>query len=231
MNKKLTIFSLLLMLMLPVTASAEDAADPLEGFNRKVHAFNDVADKYFLKPLAKSYEAVTPRILRRGIKNVFTNLDNINNIASNLLQGKPGAAATDTARFLFNVSLGVGGLFDPATGMGLPQSEEDWGQTLGAWGVGPGPYLVLPFLGPSNFRDGITRPLNTAMDPVRYHDPVDHRNTAMGVRLLQQRVDLFAAEAAIFGDEYVFIRDAYLQRREYLVLDGKLPLEEDEFGF
>jgi len=230
MMKRICVSLLMLTLMSGMPVTAEEA-DPLEGFNRKIHAFNNVADKYFLKPLAQGYQTVTPKLLRRGVRNMFTNLDNINNIANNILQGKGSAAAKDTARFLFNASLGLGGFFDPATGMGIPQSDEDFGQTLGVWGVGPGPYLELPFLGPSTLRDLAMRPLNSGLDPVRYYHPVDHRNGAMGVRLLQQRVDLFAVESAVFGDRYVFIRDAYLQRRDYLVKDGKVDLEEDDFGF
>lgn len=205
-----------------------ETPDPWEGWNRKVYAFNDVADRYALKPVAKGYRYITPDPVEIGISNVFANLFEIRTIANDLLQFKLLQAASDTGRFVINTTLGLVGIFDVATVIGLERHREDFGQTLGYWGVGSGPYLVLPLLGSNTVRDSF------AMIPDSYLDlipeEVDHvrtRNQLMVTRLISGRAALFTAEELITGDRYTFIRDAYLQRREFLVNDGAV---EDSFG-
>jgi phospholipid-binding lipoprotein MlaA len=225
MMNRLTIPALLLMLLVGSKAFANE--DPWMGFNQKVQGFNDGADRYFLKPAAKGYEAVLPQFARNGVGNFFSNLDDVTNAVNNTLQGKPLAGVSDVGRILINTTLGIGGLFDPASGIGLTKHNESFGQTLAVWGVPKGPYLVLPLLGPSTLTDALSRPVDSRLDPVRYLHPVDHRNRTMALRLLNQRASLLKAEEAIFGDRYIFLRDAYLQRRNYLVNDGKV---KDDFG-
>lgn len=203
-------------------------ADPWEGFNRGVFAFNDTVDGAVLKPLAKGYKAVTPDVVETGVSNVFSNLGEVGNIVNGVLQFKLGQASNDTGRFLVNSTFGLAGLFDVAKHMGLEKSSgEDFGQTLAAWGVNSGPYVVLPFLGPTTLRDGVGLPVDSYLNPISHVDHVPTRNTAYGTELLDTRVSLLAAESAISGDRYSFIRDAYLQRREYLINDGEV---EDDFG-
>ncbi|HAK52306.1 MAG TPA: hypothetical protein DCM54_10465, partial [Gammaproteobacteria bacterium] len=145
----------------------------------------------------------------------------VSDLVNNLLQGKVGPAMQDSWRILINSSVGLGGLFDPATALDLPDHDEDFGQTLGTWGIGSGPYLVLPFLGPSTVRDGIARVADGRLKPQRYLHPVSHRNGIYGLDVIHTRSELLSAEGAIFGDRYTFLREAYLQRRNYLIHDGE----------
>lgn len=200
--------------------------DPLRGMNQITFRFNETADKYFLRPVAKGYVKITPRPIRTGIGNFFSNLGNVNSGVNNLLQGKPRASASDFLRFFINGTIGIGGLFDPATGMGLVKHNETFAQTLGFWGVAKGPYVVLPLFGPGTVTDALAEPLNTMLSPLRYLYPVDHRNSLFALGVVDARADLLAAESIVFGDRYLFFRDAYLQRRNYLVFDGEV---EDEF--
>ncbi len=203
--------------------------DPWYRINRITHRFNAFLDKNLIRPIAIGYRAVVPQMARNGVSNVFHNLADVNNVVNNLLQGKPGSAGSDLGRLLINTTIGLGGLFDPASQMGLVEHQEDFGQTFGRWGISTGPYVVLPGLGPSNVRDGVSRLLDGVTDPVRYLYPVTHRNGVYAMRLLQQRTDLLTAESVVFGDEYIFYRDAFLQRRDYLVNDGKVsdPFADD----
>lgn len=205
-----------------------DDQDPWESFNRAMFTFNDTADKYVLKPVTKGYRKVTPEPMRRGVSNVFGNALELRNVVNGLLQGKPGQAGKNTGRFLINSTLGVAGLFDVAQHMGLEKGDgEDFGQTLAVWGVNDGPYLVLPLLGPRTLRDAAATPVDWASDPVTY---IDHTRTAYEVRALDfidTRSSLMAMEQDIGSDKYTLYRDAYLQRREYLIKDGEV---EDTFG-
>ncbi|MDA0979143.1 MAG: VacJ family lipoprotein, partial [Proteobacteria bacterium] len=212
---------LVVLLLFSSMLFAEETRDPLEGLNRKTQAFNDFADRVLLKPVARRYADLLPSPVRQAAGNVYGNLDDVGDAVNNLLQGKPGAAINDLVRILVNTTIGVGGLMDPATRLGLEDHNEDFAQTLATWRIPRGPYLVLPFLGPSNLRDAIARPGNSRLDPVRYLRPVNHRNVVLGMRLVHQRADLLAADRVVFGDRYLFFRDAYLQRRHYLGLDGK----------
>jgi phospholipid-binding lipoprotein MlaA len=215
--------------VLPLTAQAEDYSerDPWEGLNRSIFAFNDTADKYVLKPIAKGYQWVTPDPVEEGVSNVFSNLWSLTTIVNDLLQLKFGQAAEDTGRFLVNSTVGLLGIFDVATPMGLEGSNEDFGQTLGYWGVNSGPYVVVPLFGPYTVRDGFGRLVDGNTDPVAYIDDVPTRNQTFGVRVVSDRAGLLEAEKLITGDRYTFIRDAYLQRRDALVNDGVV---EDNFG-
>ena len=206
--------------------------DPWEGLNRKIYAFNDFADRYFMKPVAKGYQKVTPSPLRRGITNFFSNLSYPVVALNQMLQGKFRQSASDVGRFIVNTTLGVGGLFDPATPAGLPPHDEDFGQTFAKWGAHAGPYLVLPFLGPSTVRDGIGSAVNFYAQPVRYLvDDERTRYSMTALNFIQIRASLLDAEQFLGGDRYVFMRDAYLQRRDYLIHDGQVTddfLNDDE---
>lgn len=203
-------------------------ADPWRGMNEVVFDFNDGLDYYFLKPVAKGYKFITPAPVETGVANAFSNLLEIRNILNDILQWKWAQAGNDTGRLLVNSTVGLAGFIDVAAMMDLDPSEgEDFGQTLAVWGVESGPYLVLPFLGPSTLRDGMSLPADWAAGPVGYIDHVPTRNVATGLGILSGRANLLKAEAFVSGDRYTFLRDAYLQRRNHLVNDGDII---DDFG-
>ncbi len=202
--------------------------DPWENFNRSIFNFNEGLDKAIAKPIAKGYRAITPDPVEQSISNVFSNLLEVRNVINDVLQGKLGQAANDSGRFLVNSTLGLAGLFDVAEKMGLPQSDgEDFGQTLAVWGVGKGPFVMLPLFGPSSLRGTVGLPVDSYSNPVTYINDVPVRNSLYFVDLVATRASLLDAEALISGDKYVFLREAYLQRRDYLVNDG--ALEDDSF--
>lgn len=204
-------------------------ADPFEGINRATYAFNDVVDENLLKPVAKGYQKVTPEFFRAGVSNLFTNIGDVATAINNLLQGKGGDAASDAGRFFVNSTLGVLGLFDVATPMGLEKHDEDFGQTLGKWGINSGPFLMLPLMGPSTLRDAVSRPVDSYAGYFRYVDHIPSRNTAFGVEIIDLRAHLLGASSTLDTaalDKYQFIRDAYLQRRLRNVYDGKAPQEK-----
>ena len=202
--------------------------DPWEPVNRVVFRFNDTLDTYALRPVAKGYDRIMPEFLNDGVSNVFNNLGEPKNLLNNVLQGKMHDASVDLARFLMNTTVGVVGMFDVATRMGLQRNDEDFGQTLGAWGVQSGPYVMLPFFGPSTVRDtgGFAA---EGLAGYSYRGQMDHvpsRNTAVGVDVVDTRAGLLSQERLISGDKYRFIRNVWLQNREYKVMDGQV---EDEF--
>jgi phospholipid-binding lipoprotein MlaA len=208
--------------------SANNPADPLEPLNRKVFAFNDTVDKAVLKPVAQGYRAVVPPLARTGVTNFFSNLEDPWISANNLFQGKVESALGDFLRFVFNSTIGLLGVLDVASEMGLEKHNEDFGQTLGRWGLGSGAYVVLPFLGPSTVRDGAARVVDWQGDIVSNLDHVPTRNTLYATRVVSDRSNLFDAtsildEAAL--DRYTFVRDSWLQRRRSLVYDGNPPRE------
>ncbi|MFQ3231639.1 VacJ family lipoprotein [Reinekea sp.] len=235
--------SILLALTLVSAANPIFAAsdDPLEPVNRVTHGFNDVLDRFLLKPVAKTYQFIMPEFAERGVRNVFTNLGEVRNVVHNGLQGKGKGAVQSTGRLLINSTVGIGGLFDVASKIGLPVEREDLGQTLGSWGVGPGPYLVVPFFGPSSLRDALGLLADPALNPITYAPISTAEKT--GVTLLsavQTRADLISAEGLISGDKYIIYRQAYLSTREFDVNDGQIKTddfldnstdfdEEDEF--
>ena len=208
--------------MMPFAASAAAEDDPWEGFNRVVFKFNDTLDTYALKPIAQGYQFITPQFLEDGIHNMYRNVGDVRNLANNVLQVKPHAAGVDTARLLMNTIVGVGGFFDVGTKMGLQRNDEDFGQTLGYWGLSSGPYLVLPLLGPSTVRDALGIYPDSYAEPYRYMHDVSARNTVAGMKIIDARANLLSAEKLITGDKYIFIRNAYLQSREFKVKDGQV---------
>ena len=205
--------------------------DPLEGFNRAVFSFNEGLDKVAIKPAAQAYEAAVPLPGRTGIANFFGNIGDLWIGVNNLLQGKPVEAAGDLGRVLINSTVGIAGLFDVATEMGLEKHEEDFGQTLGRWGVGGGPYFVWPIIGPRTARDSLGFGVDAVADPVGYLGNVPARNSLYGTRLVDTRASLLPAEKAINEaslDKYAYIRDAYLQRRRSVIYDGNAPRLDDD---
>lgn len=218
--------------------------DPFESYNRSVYQFNDAFDRYLLKPVAKGYDTITPDFAQKGIRNFFSNLDDVLVIFNDLLQLKLTQTLKDTGRFLINSTLGLFGLIDWASDMGLEKNHEDFGQTLGYWGVPAGPYFVLPFLGPSTIRDTGSLAVDSSyFDPI-YKDlgsgfpPPSHQNSravwgmvaldAIDTRASLLKAEVVLEEAAL--DKYSFIREAYLQRRQNLVFDGNPPEEDSDFS-
>lgn len=203
--------------------------DPFEGVNRGVYKFNDVADKAVIKPIAGAYKAVTPTPVRSGVSNFFSNLGTLVTAVNNLLQFKFSQATTDLGRFAINSTFGIAGLVDVASMDGVEKHDEDFGQTLGYWGMGSGPYIVLPFLGPSSARDTTGFLVDTfVFDPITYIDEPAVRNSMRGVKYLDKRAQLLPAsdlldDAAL--DPYAFMRDAYFQRRASQIQDGLVPAE------
>lgn len=201
------------------TGPDRKANDPLEPMNRTIFKFNDAADRYVAHPIATTYVKVTPAPVRTAISNFFSNIGDINNFANNLLQLKFGDAAEDFMRLVFNSTFGLGGLIDWATPSGLPKHNQDFGLTLGHYGVPAGAYLVLPLLGPSSVRDSTTWIASIPLNPATYL-PLDASVAMWGVHFISARADLLGAtdilsQAAL--DKYAFVRDAYTQRRQYLL--------------
>jgi phospholipid-binding lipoprotein MlaA len=205
----------------PVNEQPVSVNDPLEPLNRGIFEFNDIVDKLILKPVAIVYSTVLPRPVQDGVSNVFGNLDDVFTGLNNVLQGKPERAGKDFGRVIVNTTLGIGGLFDVGAMMGLEKAQEDFGQTLGVWGVAPGPYLVLPVFGPSSVRDAVGTGLRIAADP-RRHLPDAWEWPLFGINLVSTRAQGLRTdgllETASF-DRYGFARSSYLMRRESLVRD------------
>ncbi|MGM0912877.1 MAG: MlaA family lipoprotein [Pseudomonadota bacterium] len=208
--------------------------DPWEGFNRKVFAFNEVLDRYALKPVARGYRFITPDPVETGVGNFFSNLGEPRTVLNSLLQGKVRNASIATSRFLINTTVGVAGLWDVASRMEITGQEEDFGQTLGAWGWEESRYLVLPLLGPSTLRDTGGLPADMYSYPTTYIEDDETRLGLTALRVIDTRAGLLDREALIQGDRYSFIRDAWLQQRRFEVSDGELgddPFASDEFDF
>ncbi|MFZ6774104.1 MlaA family lipoprotein [Undibacterium sp. SXout7W] len=198
------------------TNIGKNPRDPMEGFNRIMFNFNDALDQNILRPAAQGYRDITPSFVQTGIGNFFGNIGDVWNAVNNLLQGKLGEGMSDVMRVAVNTTFGFGGLLDIGSEAGLTKHREDFGQTLGRWGVRSGPYLVLPLLGSSTLRDAIATPVDFKGDIWSYKTPVYLRNSGTALRLVDKRASVLDAgnlieEAAL--DKYVFIRDAYLQRR------------------
>jgi phospholipid-binding lipoprotein MlaA len=211
--------------------SGGNPADPLEPFNRAMFGFNDAADVAVVKPVAKAYRAVVPGIVRTGVSNFFSNLDDVWISVNDVLQGKFQQGVEDFGRVLFNSTFGIAGIFDFASDVGMQKHNEDFGQTLGSWGFGSGAYLVLPILGPSTIRDGFGLLLDTRADLVFQIDGVPVHNSLYATRAISNRANLLDASSVIDSaalDKYSFVRDAWLQRRRNLVYDGNPPREQEE---
>ena len=204
--------------------STADPRDPFERYNRAMFSFNKTVDDKVLKPVATGYVDVIPDLVRTAIGNFFGNIGDVWTAVNNYLQGKPRDGTNDLARVVLNSTFGIVGLIDVATPAGLVQHEEDFGQTLGVWGVKSGPYLILPILGASTVRDGLARPLDLYADPITQINGAGVENSLRALRLVDDRATLLYStrmmeDAAL--DPYLFVRDAYLQRRESRVRDGK----------
>ena len=219
----------LILTALQGCAVGRNPVDPLENFNRGVFSLNDGVDRAVLRPVASAYRDITPSPVRTGVSNFFSNIGDVWSLANNILQLKPKESAETLLRLSFNTILGFGGVFDIATEMRLQKNPEDFGQTLGYWGMGSGPYIVLPLLGPSNLRDSIGRAVDLTVDVVARTDRVPVRNTLTPLRVVDTRSSLLNAtdlvdQAAL--DKYSFTRDAYLSRRTTLIGRDKAPVEE-----
>ena len=228
---KFAVLTLAGVMTLSGCASFRTAApgDPIEPINRGIYSFNSTFDHYLFKPIAKGYDFVVPGPIKTGVTNVFQNVSDVQSLVSDALQLKGAKFGDDLGRVMLNTTFGIAGIFDLATPMGIERGNEDIGQTLGYWGIGAGPYLVIPFLGPSSLRDAVGRYGDAQINPVSFVSSVPVRNSLTGLSVVDARVGLFPAEdllnqAAL--DKYTFLRSAYLQRRQSLVLDGKRPKDE-----
>ena len=221
----------MLMTLLGGCATTGNPRDPLEPMNRAIYSFNDGVDQAIFKPVADAYRAVLPSFVRTGVSNFFSNINDVSIALNSLLQGKPVDAISDVGRVAVNTTAGILGVFDVATEFGLEKHNEDFGQTLGHWGVGDGPFLMLPLLGPSNLRDTVGLVTDFKLDPITYVDPSRDRNILWGSRSVSQRAHLLDASKILETaalDPYDFLRYAYLQRRRNLVHDGSPPPEKDD---
>ena len=218
-------FLLILLLSFPIFG--EEINDPFEELNRDIFIFNEKLDEKLLKPAALTYRKVTPQFARTGVTNFFNNLEEIDTTINQVLQGKIKYAFNDAGRFVINSTIGLFGLIDVASKMGLERHEEDFGQTLSVWGFDSGPYIMIPFLGPSNPRDLLSRPISSFLSGTFAMDDNDVKITLVGIDALETRERLLDAETLIIGDKYIFVKDAYIQSREYEINNGST--EDDEF--
>lgn len=231
-NKFFTLIAILVISLMTGCATTTNK-DPLEGLNRGIYKFNDVADKAVFKPVAGAYKAVAPTPVQTGISNFFANLRTFMTTINQALQFKFNKAAESATRFVVNSTVGIAGFIDVASKTGIPQYKEDFGQTLGYWGVGNGAYLMLPIFGPSTLRDtGGLFVDSSFLDPIAYVDNVRVRNTLYGTFFISTRASYLPGsdlldEAAL--DPYTFMRDAYLQRRENQVADGEVSKSVNDF--
>lgn len=216
----------------PAPGTRSDVYDPWENYNRWMFSFNMAIDRSVLRPVASGYRNAVPAPARTGVSNFLDNLESPLSMFSNLLQGNPGRAGSDLARFTLNLTLGLGGVLDPASSLGLKQGDEDLGQALGKWGVGAGPYLVLPFMPARSLRDWTGELGDSLFEPSHYVEDDLERVTLQALDLTEERYRLLDLDDALNAayDQYAFVRDATLQRREYKVRDGvTAPIDYDEF--
>ena len=223
MLSKKILLSLFLITCLSLTAND----DPFEEINRSIWNINEALDDNFAKPVAEVYDSITPTFVQTGITNFFRNINEVDNTINQLLQGKPVLAINDFTRFLINSTIGLAGLIDVASSIGLERHREDFGQTLGMWGFSQGPYLMLPILGPSTPRDLMSRPITSFLSGTFAIDDNEVRLGLTALDALETRARLLDVETLIIGDKYSFVRDSYLQAAEFEAKDG--VIEEDAF--
>jgi phospholipid-binding lipoprotein MlaA len=212
-------------------AAAPSRVDPWEPVNRGMYQVHEAIDKAVLKPVVTAYSNVVPRPVRTGVSNFFNNIDDLFSALNDLLQAKPAKAGDDLGRVLINTGFGLGGLIDVASGADIERGNEDFGQTFAVWGAGPGPYLFIPVLGPSTVRDLTGTGVRGYLGPTGYIDDVALRNSIYGVAVVDGRYkagDALSVVETAALDRYTFIRNAYLQRRRYLIYDGKVPPEAED---
>jgi phospholipid-binding lipoprotein MlaA len=216
--------------MLTGCATSGNPKDPIEGFNRAIFAFNEGLDAAIIKPVATGYDAVLPDPVQTGVTNFFGNIADFFIGINNLLQGKVGDGVGDFGRVAINSTIGLLGVLDVATELGIEKHNEDFGQTFGRWGVGNGAYVVLPVFGPRTVRDTVGLVLDVKADPVAQVDHIPTRNSLAVLRLINDRAGLLSADKVIEEaalDKYSYMRGAYLQRRRNLIYDGNAPREDD----
>ena len=219
-------YVLLITLIITTNISSEEVNDPFENINRATFEFNERLDSTIVKPIAQTYSKFPPR-LKNGVTNFFNNLEEVDTFINQFLQGKPKESVNDLSRFIINSTIGLGGFIDVASKLGLERHEEDFGQTLAVWGVGQGPYIMLPFLGPSTLRDTLSRPVSSVLS-VTFHMTESDVNIALkSIDALETRERLLEVESLLSGDKYAFVKDAYVQSIYYEIKDG-IDVE-DEF--
>ena len=221
----------LLAMMLAGCAAVPSRVDPLEPLNRVSYQFHDVVDTALVKPAVQAYVDIVPLPIRTGVSNFYNNIDDLFSAFNGLLQGKPDKFGNDMGRVMVNTMFGLGGILDIASDIGIERGNEDFGQTFGVWGAPQGPYLFIPFLGPTTVRDGTGVLVRIAAGPVGYIRDVPFRNSLYGLGAVDQRAQALGAGALVETaaiDRYLFIRNAYLQRRRFLVYDGKPPPESED---
>jgi phospholipid-binding lipoprotein MlaA len=224
-------FAAVAVVLVSGCASTPSKVDPLEPMNRALYQVHDVLDTAFVKPVAESYVAVVPQFVRTAFNNVFNNIDDLFSAVNGLLQGKPDKAGNDLGRVMVNTVFGLGGLIDIATDAGIERGNEDFGQTFAVWGFPQGPYLFIPLFGPTTVRDGTGVLVRIAVGPVGYISNVPVRNSIYGLGYVDLRAQALEGGSIVDTaalDRYIFIRNAYLQRRRYMVYDGKPPPESED---
>ena len=212
-------------------AATPSKVDPLEPMNRALYQVHDTLDTAIVKPVAEGYTAVVPKFIRTGFANVFNNIDDLFSAVNGLLQGKPDKAGNDLGRVMINTVFGLGGLIDIASDAGIERGNEDFGQTFAVWGLPQGPYLFIPLFGPTTVRDGTGTLVRIALGPVGYIHDVPLRNSIYGLGYVDLRSQVLESGSIVDTaalDRYLFIRNAYLQRRRYLIYDGKPPPESED---
>ena len=218
-------------LVLAGCATSGNPKDPIEGFNRAMFAINDGVDQAVLRPVAVGYDAVLPSPVKKGVTNFFSNVADLFIGVNNILQGKVANGVSDIGRVLVNSTVGLLGLIDVASDIGMEKHEEDFGQTFGRWGVGSGAYVVLPLMGPSTVRDTVGQVLDSKANPIPQLDDVSARNSLLALNLIDKRASFLAADKVVEAaalDKYSYVRDAHLQRRLNLIYDGNPPRERDD---
>ena len=214
------------LLFLSINIISDEVNDPFEEFNRKTFEFNENVDEKILKPVAKFYSNFPPKI-KNGVTNFFNNLEDVETSINQFLQGKPKKSINDISRFIINSTIGLAGFIDVASKIGLERHEEDFGQTLAVWGVGSGPYIMLPGLGPSTLRDTLSRPVSS-FSSITFHMTATDVNIALKtIDAIETRERLLDVESLLSGDKYSFVKDAYIQSINYEIKDGINV--EDEF--
>ena len=198
---------------------SDEVKDPFENLNRKTFEFNENWDEKFARPVAEAYSKFPPKI-KIGISNFFNNLEEVDTFVNQLLQGKPKQSINDLTRFVINTTVGLGGFIDVASKIGLERHEEDFGQTLAVWGVGQGPYIMLPVLGPSTLRDTLSRPVSSFLSVTFHMTETDVNIALKGIDAIETREKLLGIESLLSGDKYSFVKDAYIQSMMYEIKDG-----------
>ena len=213
------VFVLIYIFIFSSFLSSDETKDPFENLNRKTFEFNENLDENFLMPVAEAYSKFPPKI-KIGISNFFNNLEEVDTFVNQLLQGKPKQSINDLTRFLINTTVGLGGFIDVASKIGLERHEEDFGQTLAVWGVGQGPYIMLPVLGPSTLRDTLSRPVSSFLSVTFHMTETDVNIALKGIDAIETREKLLGIESLLSGDKYSFVKDAYIQSMMYEIKDG-----------